>query len=84
METGDRSPMSRHPSKVILICDEGGGRRDAHYDSEHPGLRRRPLEALLAQVRPGKERHVRLRKIAYALAWLAALAMAVGAGWRPF
>jgi len=27
---------------------------------------------------------MRLRKIAYALAWLAALAMAVGAGWRPF
>jgi len=26
---------------------------------------------------------MRLRKIAYALAWLAALAMAVGAGWRP-
>jgi hypothetical protein len=28
--------------------------------------------------------NVRLRKIAYALASLAALAMAVGAGWRPF
>jgi len=27
---------------------------------------------------------MRLRKIAYSLAWLAALAMAVGAGWRPF
>ncbi len=26
---------------------------------------------------------MRLRKIAYALAWLAALAVAVGAGWRP-
>jgi hypothetical protein len=27
---------------------------------------------------------MRLRKIAYVLASLAALAMAVGAGWRPF
>jgi len=27
---------------------------------------------------------MRLRKIAYTLACLAALAMAVGAGWRPY
>jgi hypothetical protein len=47
--------------------------------------RRRPLEApLIAGPRPGKGDEMRLRKIAYALASLAAFAMAVGAGWRPF
>jgi hypothetical protein len=48
------------------------------------GVRRRPLEALLIAGRPREGDMMRLRKIAYALAWLAALAMAVGAGWRPF
>jgi hypothetical protein len=83
METADRRPMSRHPVWVILDSDRQGGRRDAHRFG-FPGLRRRSLEALLTQVRPRKERRMRLRKIAYSLAWLAALAMAVGAGWRPF
>ncbi len=82
METRDRRPMTRSSAPVILDLDRQGGRRDAHrYGC--PGLRRRSLEALLTQVRPRKERRMRLRKIAYALAWLAALAMAVGAGWRP-
>ena len=55
---------------------------DGHPFRGHADLRRRPLEAL--SVRARKERRMRLRKIAYALAWLAALAIAVGAGWRPY
>lgn len=46
--------------------------------------RRRPLEAPLIEGSDHEGDRMRLRKIAYALASLAALAMAVGAGWRPF
>jgi hypothetical protein len=56
---------------------------DGHPFRGHADLRRRPLEAVGGRDL-GRRDRMRLRKIAYALAWLAALAMAVGAGWRPF
>jgi hypothetical protein len=56
---------------------------DGHPVRGHADLRRRPLEAVGGRDL-GRRDRMRLRKIAYALAWLAALAMAVGAGWRPF
>jgi hypothetical protein len=62
---------------VAVVALHGSHLRDA------PARRRRPLEAPLIAGR-SEEETMRLRKIAYALAWLAALAMAVGAGWRPF
>jgi hypothetical protein len=83
METGDGSPMFRQRRRCILMADGKEGRRDAHHDFERTGLRRRSLEALLSRFGP-KGETMRLRKIAYSLAWLAALAMAVGAGWRPY
>lgn len=90
--------MWGHHPPVILgeLRKEADG---AHDDREGPqafaplhgcvaehahARRRRPLEAPLIAGSDQEGDRMRLRKIAYALASLAALAMAVGAGWRPF
>ena len=80
---------------LVIVTELGKEADGAHHAFEAPGAfaaaisshalarRRRPLETLLIAGSPEGD-WMRLRKIAYALASLAALAMAVGAGWRPF
>ncbi|HET9672702.1 MAG TPA: hypothetical protein VFQ40_07620, partial [Actinomycetota bacterium] len=58
------------------------GRAGKEADGDHDVRRRRSLEAPLIAGSDQEGDRMRLRKIAYALASLAALAMAVGAGWR--
>jgi hypothetical protein len=87
----DVGPMFRGPVAQMMSAKE---ERDAKIDGNRalasPALHgcharddaagcRRTLEAELMRL----ERSMRVRRIVYALASLAALGLAVGAGWRP-
>ena len=67
-----------------LVCPVEAAPVERGHDHDDGARGRSEVEA---EVRPrrvaGRSPVMRLRRIAYSLGWMAAMAIAIGAGWKP-